>query len=211
MRKIQLPLFFTLLTLLAFGSDLAFAQSGGFAKGYIIKNNGDTLRGVIKDRTKPPYERKYKKIRFRGKGLASGRYSPRKIAKYCIGADCHQSLWMYSKRKFVKEIPISESAKGDKVFMKVVVDGYLSLYYYEFNDAESHTIDYIPFYKRKDETVLARVTQGIFGLKKQLLARYFADCPNLVEKIEKGEIKSPIEIAEYYNSFVRNERQKSLH
>ncbi len=203
---IKMQLFFTLLTTLVFGSGVTFAQSGGFAHGFVVKYNGDTLRGAIKDRTAPPYERKYKKIRFRGKGLASGRYSPRKIAKYCVGGDCHQSLWMYSKRKFVKETHISQRGKGDKVFMKIVVDGYLSLYYYEFNDAESHTIDYIPFYKRKDESELVRVTQGIFGLKKQLLVKYFADCPNLVEKIEKGEIKLPIEISEYYNRFVGNER-----
>lgn len=207
MRKIQLPLFFTLLTLLAFGTVMAFAQSGGFAQGFVVKNNGDTLRGAIKDRTAPPYERKYKKIRFRGKGLPSARYySPRKIVRYCIGSECHQSLWMYSKRKFVYETHISQSGEGDKVFMKIVVDGYLSLYYYEFNDAESHTIDYIPFYKRKDETEVVRVTQGIFGLKKQLLAKYFEDYPALADKIEKGVLKSPIEIAEYYNSFVGNER-----
>jgi hypothetical protein len=53
---------------------------------------------------------------------------------------------------------------------------------------------------------LVRVTQGIFGLKKKLLSRYFADFPDLVVKIEKGELKSPIEIAEYYNSYVGNQR-----
>ena len=207
MRKIQLPLFFALLIMLAFGPGVAFTQSGGFAQGYIVKNNGDTLRGAIKDRTKLPYEKKYKKILFRGRGMTEARYySARKIAKYCIGSDCHQSLWMYSKQKFVHETHISQSGEGDKVFMKIVVDGYLSLYYYEFNDAESHTIDYIPFFKRKDEAELVRVTQGIFGLKKQLLVKYFADYPALADKIEKGEIKSPIEIAEYYNRFVGHER-----
>jgi hypothetical protein len=211
MRIIGIPLFFTLMAILVFGSGVTFAQSGGFAPGFIVKNNGDTLRGAIIDRSTPPYEKKYKKIRSKGSGIVSGRYSARKIEKYCIGGDCYQSLWMYSQQKFVKETHISQHGKGDKVFMKVVVDGYLSLLYYEFNDAESHKIDYIPFFKRKDEAELIRVTQGIFGLKKQLLSRYFADCPDLVVKIEKGEIKSPGEIAEYYNSIVGNQRQKSIH
>lgn len=206
MRNIQLPLFFVLLILFAFGPGVALSQSGSFTQGYIVKNNGDTLKGAIKDRSKPPYEKKYKKIRFKGKGLVSGKYSARNIANYCAGVDCYQSLWMDSRQNFLKETVISQHGKGNKVFMKIVVDGYLSLYYYEFNDAESHTIDYIPFFKRKDEVELIRVTQGIFGLKKKLLSRYFADFPTLIEKIEKGELKSPGEIAEYYNSYVGKER-----
>jgi hypothetical protein len=38
---------------------------------------------------------------------------------------------------------------------------------------------------------MVRVTQGIFGLKKNLLVEYFNDCPALVKKIRSGDFKEP--------------------
>ncbi len=46
---------------------------------------------------------------------------------------------------------------------------------------------------------MVRVTQGIFGLKKNLLVEYFNDCPALVKKIRSGEFKEPYYIAKFYN------------
>ena len=50
-----------------------------------------------------------------------------------------------------------------------------------------------------DEPSFVRVTQGILGLKKKRLTEYFRDCPELIYKIENGELKDPVEIANFYN------------
>lgn len=192
--------FFILIFLLFEGSSCnAFAQPGNFAAGFTLKNNGKMLRGELKDRSQPPFDKKFKKVRFRTKGITVRKFGPGKISRYCIADDCYESIRIDRQRSYIRETFNSERGKGEKVFVKVVVDGYLSLYYFEFNDPESHTIDFIPLFKRKNETELVRVTQGIFGLKKQLLSRYFADSPELVANIMNGTLKTPIEIAEYYN------------
>ena len=49
-----------------------------------------------------------------------------------------------------------------------------------------------------------RVTQGLFGLRKNRLREYFGDCPILIEKIETGELRAPLEIAAFYNQNCKN-------
>jgi len=88
-----------------------------------------------------------------------------------------------------------------KCFLKVIVKGYLTYYKWEFKEQESDYIWSKSLYKRKDEHSLVRVTQGILGLKKKSLAVYFQDCPELVYKIENGELKDPVEIAKFYNKW----------
>ena len=65
-------------------------------------------------------------------------------------------------------------------------------------------MNYIDYFKRKDDDYMVRVTQGIFGLKKKRLAEYFKDCPELVQKIEFKELKRPFEIAQFYNNCIGN-------
>ena len=90
---------------------------------------------------------------------------------------------------------------GSKSFLKLIAKGYLSYYHWEFEDSESDYIDAIGLFKRENEDSFARVSQGIFGLKKKHLAKYFKDYPDLVSKIEQGILKDPLEIVKIYNSW----------
>ncbi|MCK4562753.1 MAG: hypothetical protein KAT78_07590, partial [Flavobacteriaceae bacterium] len=104
----------------------------------------------------------------------------------------------------INEKYTSVSNRREKEFLKVIEKGYLTYYQREFEDSESDYIDYIDLFKRENENFLIRVTQGVFGLRKKSLIAYFSDCTALVNKIKNNELKTPIKIARFYNSWKSN-------
>lgn len=174
-----------------------FAQKD-YQTGYIVTNNNDTIVGFVKDRKQPPFGKLYKKIYFKKKHKKK-KYSPNQILAYKQGDNLFESLWFQDNTYPFQGTYSGKPNYGSKAFLKVIVKGYLTYYHWEFEDPESDYIDFIGFFKRKNEDSFARVDQGIFGLKKKSLVKYFQDCPELVSKIESGGIKNPIEIVNFYN------------
>lgn len=172
----------------------------GYEPGYIIANDNDTIYGLVKDRKLPPFGKLYSKIYFKNNHIKR-KYSPVQIVGYKQGNREFESLWLYTSGYLIDEHYSSKQDNGEKQFLKVDLKGYLTLYQMEITDPDSDYIDQIPLFKRKDESYLQRVTQGIFGLKKNKLKIYFKDCPEIIAKIDKNELKSPFEIAKYYNTW----------
>ena len=177
---------------------LVFGQKH-YQSGYIITTNNDTIPGQVKDRKPQPFGKLYKKIRFKDKKFVRRKYGVHQIAGYKQGGNQFESLWIDVSQNLFKQNYTSAPNSGKKYFLKVVYRGYLTYYHWEFQDHESGYIDKIDLFKREGESSFVRVTQGILGLKKKRLAEYFQDCPELVFKIENGEIKYPVEIANFYN------------
>lgn len=177
---------------------LSFGQKD-YQNGYIITNNNDTLMGYVKDRKSPPYGKIYKKIRFKNSNITKRKYGPHQIIGYKQGVNQFESLWIDVSHDFFQEEYTNIPNSGKKYFLKVIVKGYLTYYQWEFKEQESDYIWEKSLYKRKDGDSLVRVTQGILGLKKKSLVVYFQDCPELVYKIENGELNDPVEIAKFYN------------
>ena len=48
-----------------------------------------------------------------------------------------------------------------------------------------------------------RADQGLFGLKRKTLTKYFKDCPVLSEQIKSKAIKSVWDVVKFYNSECR--------
>jgi hypothetical protein len=202
MGKIILFVAFIYISLTCLGHENKTNSKKGYSSGFIVTNDNDTLTGLIKDRTAPPFTKIYKRIRLKDGGLFPKKFSPSKIRKYCTAEGCYESIWLDVERVFFRETYHSRSGRGEKVFMKMALDGFLSLYYLEFIDGDSGNLDYIELLKRKDEEYLIRVSQGIF-LRKQALIDYFHDCPELAERIERNEIKTPGDIVRFYNSALK--------
>ncbi len=110
-------------------------------------------------------------------------------------------MWIDVSSHLIHEKYTSIPNQGEKEFLKVIERGYLTYYQREFEYADNDYIDQISLFKREDDNSLVRVSQGIFGLRKESLASYFNDCPDLVNKIVNEEIKTPIEIVRFYNSW----------
>ncbi len=63
---------------------------------------------------------------------------------------------------------------NDKVFLKVIArDEGLTYYHWEYIDAESNYLDYIPLFYRDGFGEMVRVTQGILGIKRNKLSSLF--------------------------------------
>ena len=193
------PLFYLFLMIPSF-----FLGQKDFQNGYIVTNENDTLIGLVKDRKEPPFGKLYDKVIFK-KGRKKKKYGPKDIIAYKRGYNQFESLWIQDNTYPFQGKYLSNPNYGNKEFLKVIVKGYLSYYHWEFEDSESDYIDAIGLYKREDEDSFARVSQGIFGLKKKYLAKYFRDYPDLASKIEYGELKDPVEIVRIYNLWIEGD------
>ena len=172
-----------------------------FIDGYIITKQQDTIHGTIKDRSNGYNTRLYKKIRFRSAmSPFTKRLSPYEIKGYCKETVCFESHWVERRQNFLKTEFVNTPGSGKKVFLKVIVKGKLTLYHWEFVDDMSDTPDFVELFKRANDDYFVRASQGVLGLKKKLLSNYLQDRPDIVEKINNGDIKTAREIAEAYNA-----------
>ena len=180
----------------------------GYKPGFIITNEQDTLHGYLKDRTTPPFMKLYKNVRMKShdRGVSGG-YSPNEISGYCIKGHCFKSMWYHEESFFFNTTYYSLEGEGEKIFMRIIIDGYLSLYHKEYLDADNNYLQYISFFKRKDEYRLQRATQGILGLKKKQLSLYFKDCPSLIEKMNNNEFTTSLELVNYYNQWIEDKHR----
>lgn len=179
-------------------ADGLYAQPG-YVPGYIILENNDTLYGKIKDRNTFSGNI-FRKIRFKKKGERVKRYTAHDILGYYNGEHTFESVWYYEESEFLTSYYYSKPRYGQKVFLIKTITGPLNLYAKEFTHDDNSYMDSFPFFKREGDDYFVRATQGIFGLKKKKLARYFSDCPSLVNKIQEGAIKRAYEVADYYNT-----------
>ena len=187
------------LCLILILSAFSLSAQKTFQPGYIVNNNNDTIYGSIRDRKDAPFAKIYNKIRFKNGKDFTKKYSPEKINGYKAGERLYESLWLDIKADFLWSSYWSIPGVGEKRFVKVIIKDYLCFYQLEFLDPDSDKIEAIPLFKRQDENQLIRVTQGIFGLRKNSLRDYFNDCSELIERLDNGELKSPAEIVIYYN------------
>jgi hypothetical protein len=186
-----------LLTVLCLISISLYGQKN-FEKGYIISLENDTLYGNIKDKKHGPFPKIYKKIRFKEEGSRFKRkYSPNQINGYKAGEKIYESIGLKRETHLIRTRYIIDPS-SQKSFLRVLLKGNLSYYHCESIDNESNTLDYIPLFYKKGSPEMVRATQGILGLKKKILADYFSDCPELVQKIEEKEIRTPDDIIGLY-------------
>lgn len=175
-----------------------------FEEGYVVLNNGDTIIGLVKDRTPDPFGKLYKKIKFKGEGKS--KYGPDEISSYKKGDALYESIGLKDAGGFLQQdYHITSNEKG-KEFIRVVHRGYVNHYFLEFQDADSGYFDHFSYFKKENGNELVRTTQGLFGLKKKRLATFFKDCPTLAAKIRNKELKSAHEVATFYNEWKRNQK-----
>jgi hypothetical protein len=195
LRLLAVPVI--MLLFLCFSPDI-FAQSR-YTEGYIITIKGDTLEGKIRDRKEGPFARKLKRIRFRSSVHPSRRYRPGQIKAYVMGSAMYESHWLMRESRGFQERYLSMERYGKPVFLRLIVNGSLSLYYLEQMDQDSGRYDYVELFKKENDPVFVRVSQGLLGLKKNTLRQYLADRPDVISKIEDKSLRTALEIARYYN------------
>jgi len=179
-------------------SGTLFAQSNDWLPGYVVTNQGDTLYGQVRDRDTGPFGGLYDKIRLKADRGGKRRYSPRQISSYQRGNARFVTLRIVSRTNFFKTETWVTDEGGEPRFYQVIAEGPLTLYHQEYTDDDNSMILDIPFFKREDNPRLVRATQGLFGLKKKLLADFFSDRPELVDQIQSGALTTPMQVWEAY-------------
>lgn len=184
---------------------LGLVQVGSLAaqsesKEWVVLNNGDTLYGKVKDRKEVFFAKIYPKVRFKANGKMVGRrYSPNQILAYQCENRHYESKWLKVESILIKEKYWTIEKLGKRTFLRVIVSDQLSLYHLEWMDQDGRIIEYVELLHKRGEREMARASQGLFGLKKQVLSEYLKDYPGLVEKINKGEVRTAFEVAREFN------------
>ncbi|MEO9894223.1 hypothetical protein [Aurantibacter sp.] len=177
-------------------------SQNGFQEGYVVTKTNDTLYGVVRDRKLGAFAKLYKKIKFKGK-KGKTKYAAKDLFAYKNGDVTFEIMKITRTGQFFnQQLQLSDS--GDYEFFKVIHKGNLSYYMLEFEDADSGHIDGNAYFKKENEDVLIRVNQGVFGLKRKKLARYFSDYPELSQRILNKQLNSPLEIVRFYNTWKIN-------
>ena len=191
---------FLFLLLLFLGSQSVLAQKRTFQPGYIIELDGDTIQGLLKDRSPEPFVSLYNKVRFKKEGKGrTFRYSPDDILGYGFQGEHFISMPFREESNFFKFRYYADKS-APRTFLKVVRRSkelmYLEQY---FVHDDNFYLDFIPLFYKPGSTRLVRVTQGILGFRKKALASYFSDCPEVVEELysETTAIQSVPELYEF--------------
>lgn len=169
-----------------------------YQPGYVVLQQGDTLYGKIKDRRPEPFGKIYGRIRFRDGGLFAQKYSPQDLQSYKAGERLYESCWLSYDISLFSTRMISIPGRGQKEFMRVLVKGQLTYYSLETTQDDYGYYNDIPYLKREDKREFVRATQGIFGLKRKLLAEYFDDCEKLQEALHNNDVSTVFEIVDFY-------------
>ncbi len=193
------------ISIIIFQSFIIYGQNS-YNNGYIVTNNNDTIHGYLKDRKEKFYPKLYKNIRFKTSKnqIFYQKFNATQITEYSINNAVYKSIWIDISGNFFNEQYTNIRGKGGKIFLKVIILGYLTYYQLEYYDMDSGQLETIDLLKRRDDNYFIRATQGIFGLKKRKLSQYFKDCPELAYKIQSGQITSTLEVTIFYNNFIKN-------
>ncbi len=160
------------------------AQKKAFNKGYLVKQSGDTIQGLVKDRSTGTFVSLYTKIRFKEAGSSrTKKYGPDDILGYGYHGQNFVSMPFREEIDFFKFRYYTDS-RAPRVFLKVVRKSEQLIYFEQlFVHEDSSYLDSTPFFYRPDTSELVRVTQGILGFKRKRLAEYFSDCPALAQEL----------------------------
>lgn len=180
------------------GTSSANTQNNYFP-GYVVLKTNDTLFGQIQDRNIKKGQL-LNKIKFKSKTAKRKKYSAEDLNSYKIGNTVFESRWYDENSNFLKFNYTNKYGVGEKIFLRLNVKGKLSCYTKEFVDYDSILINGFELFLKEGDTHFQRANQGLFGLNKKKLFKYFEDCPALVASINTNKLKRAFEVANYYNN-----------
>lgn len=196
-------LFAITTVLLLSTSTLLNAQSSN-TLDYLVLNFGDTLYGTVKhinDRgVTPEY---YKKIRLTDAYNKKKKYKRKDVSAFRVNNITYEGFWLnQSSQKIVFLNPKYDidPQNGEKYFLRVISKGKLSHYELEWWEQGESTLMWMDLLKKEKDPFFIRGTQGLLGLKRQLLVSYFANCPDLKEQIKKRQLNKIRQVVDFYNS-----------
>ncbi|MDD4968124.1 MAG: hypothetical protein PHT07_01715 [Paludibacter sp.] len=197
-----------LMTLLGLSFSMMVLSQENFVSGYIIKINGDTLKGFVDYRN---WAKNPTQIRFKeGSSSEIMKYKPTQISAFGALDEIYKSAIVKVDSSNTKErISISPAFefRTDTVFLQTLFQGSKSLYYYKdrydqmnfyiFNNSQYELLEFKKYIRRdKDQHEFQGMNMRFVGQ----LRLYFQDCPG-VETMLKDlayDNKSLQKVYQYY-------------
>jgi hypothetical protein len=212
MKKFLSLFFVNFLSLFAFE---IIAQSN-FQKGYIISEAGDTTIGLI---DYMQWDRNPKTLRFRTDSVTEPvNFSPLEIHAFVVNEDHYLGgIYEIDQSPYLTEDLTTENKavpKIDTVFLTVLVEGTLSLFYLRDENAKEH------FFIRKNDTqikeliyrryllaqerntlVESRTNVAENNMYRGVLIHYTSEIPGFIEMVNSARYKTTdlIKLVDEYN------------
>ena len=172
-----------------------------YEKGFVVLNSGDTLQGKVRDGASFFGTALNTRLKYKQGWWFAKKYYARELLGYQVGQEKYETIWYSTPPTLFSSTLIVIPGTGQAEFFRVLEKGALTLYTLNQRSADTDYFDYIPYLKKENSREMVRATQGIFGLKKKLLAEYFEDCPKLSEAITEKKLDSVFDVIEYYNKY----------
>ena len=175
---------------------------------YLILNVGDTLYGKVEHINRRGASANfYKKIRVTNAKGKRKKFKRGDVESFRVDGVRYEGFWLsQSSDRIVLINPKYDIDRenGERYFLRIISLGRLSHYQLEWWEQGEASINWMDLLIKWEDAYFIRSTQGIFGLKKKTLSKYFDDCPELVRQIESKELKKVPEVVNFYNSYCEN-------
>lgn len=179
-----------------------FAQENK-SQDFLVIHNNDTLYGKVSYIDEQSTVRKfYKKIRVTTVDGKTKKIKRRDVYSFKKDGFLYEGFWLDQSATSVSlSNPVwTINAKlGDYYFLKLLTKGPLSHYELEWIEQGNTALLSMSLLKKESNSFFMRADQGVLGLKRNTLNRYFSDCSRIQEQIETKKLKSTSQIVDFYN------------
>lgn len=181
-----------LITFVAFLTfqNLVCAQQEEFRPGYVVRSDGDTLTGLVRDRKFGFNDELTDKLTVKLENGKTRRIKKKYISAYKRGDELFERILLVEKIIGIRtetESFLIHEAKGD-----------LHLYRLVYTDYDNHRLDYIFFIRDHQQENFRRIP--VIGWKG-IIRKAFGHHPDFIEMLDNGEFRYPDipEIVQYGN------------
>jgi len=199
--------FLTLSFLVFFGAIGLYAQNNQ-ASDYLVLHTGDTLYGKVAHIKEGGFggRRFHKKIRLTNAKGKTKKYQRKDVSSFRVDGVVFESFWLYQESQSLITGALGnpqytiDPNQGEQHFLRVISKGKLSHYQLEWFEQDNDALWSMSLLKKEEDTFFIRADQGLFGLKRKVLQRYFANCPELGKAIQEKQIRKVGQVVEWYNN-----------
>ena len=185
-----------ILLLFTFSSGIVLSQSDLYEQGYLILSNGDTLFGYVKDPALR--ESLYLSVTYSDNqaGENSVTYNPFEVNEYYY----EPGFCFVSRIDNLREDP-------GRIFMQCLVEGYASIYSYEFEQKQIFILQ-----KEKIPAVYLEKLSGNDRMdqpSREKLMNFLSDCSDITDKVNNLQFKADdlVKLVKLYNRCLRASRE----
>ncbi|TLP80224.1 hypothetical protein [Maribacter sp. ACAM166] len=195
---------FTITTILLLSAQTFLVAQTSKSSDYIVLNFGDTLYGNVTHIDQRGVNPKlYKKIRLTNSDNKQKKYKRKDVSAFRVNNTSYEGFWLsQSSQKIVFLNPKYDinPQSGEKYFLKVLSKGKLSHYALEWWQQGDSSVWRMDLFKKEEDQFFIRATQGILGLKRKVLVKYFSNCLDLKEQIKQKQLSKVSQVVDFYKN-----------